>query len=45
MFYVENAADREKIIDWWLIEGCGYSEKPLNSCGLPFGSHLGGELY
>ena len=44
-FYVEDAADREKLIDWWLIEGCGFSEKPSNSSGLPFGSHLGGDLY
>lgn len=43
--YVEEAEDREKLIDWWLVEGCGFSEKPLNSAGLPFGSHLGGDFY
>ena len=43
--YTEKTEDREKLIDWWLIEGCGCSEKPFNSSGLPFGSHLGGDFY
>ena len=43
--YADRPEDREKLIDWWLIEGCGSSEEAFNSAGLPFGSHLGGDFY